>query len=79
MGKLNKDLLLYETKSIDLLDKVFSVLLKLHITAPTLIPPWTKILVDNVFTNILDEDIICGNLTCSPSTLPNSWFMPIKL
>ena len=72
MGKFSVGLLLYETKSIDLLGKMISALLRLHITTPTLIPPQTEILVDNVFTNILDEDIICGNLTCSPSTLPNS-------
>ena len=67
MGDFNVDLLHYENhnQSRDILDKKFSASLKPHITTPTRITPWSKTLIDNTFANFLDEDILCGNLTCS--------------
>ena len=40
---------------------------KPHIITPTRITPQSKTLIDNIFTNFLDEDIVWGNLTCSTS------------
>ena len=59
MGHFNIDLLHYEThnQSRDYLDKMFYALLKPNITTPTQIPPRSKTLIDNIFTNLLDEDI----------------------
>ena len=69
MGDFNVDLLHYETQSqsINFLHKMFSASLKPHITTPTRITPRSKTLIDNTFANFLDEDIVCGNLTCSTS------------
>ena len=69
MGDFNMDLLHYEThnQSRDFLDKMFSASLKPHITTPTRITPQSKTLIDNIFTNFLDEDIACGNVTCCTS------------
>ena len=69
MGDFNMDLLHYEThnQSRDFLDKMLSASLKPHITTPTQITPQSKTLIENNFTYFLDEDIVCGNLTCSTS------------
>ena len=66
MGDFNVDLLHYEThnQSRDFLDKMLSASLKPHITTPTRVTPRSKTLIDNIFTNLLDKDIVCGNLTC---------------
>ena len=69
MGDFNVDLLHYETQSqsINFLHKMFSASLKPHITTPTRITPRSKTLIHNIFTDFLDEDIVCGNFTCSTS------------
>ena len=69
MGDFNVDLLHYETyiQSRDFLYKMFAASLKPLITTPTQITPQSKILIDNICTNFLDEDIECGNLTCFTS------------
>ena len=69
MGDFNVDLLHYETQSqsINFLHKMFSASLKQHITTPTRITPRSKTLIHNIFTDFLDEDIVCGNFTCSTS------------
>ena len=68
-GDFNLDLLHYETHNQcrDFLDKMFSASLKPHITTSTQTTSQSKTLIDNIFTNVLDEDIVCGNLTCSTS------------
>ena len=65
MGDFNVVLLHYEThnQSRDFLDEMFSASLKPNITTPTQITPQSKTLTDNIFTNVLDEDIACGNFT----------------
>ena len=77
MGDFNMDLLHYEThnQSRDFLDKTIikttlKPSLKPHITTPTRITPQSKTLTDNIFTNFLDEDIVCGNVTCCTSDHP---------
>ena len=69
MGDFNVVLLHYEThnQSRDFLDEMFSASLKPNITTPTQITPQSKTLTDNIFTNVLDEDIVCGNFTWSTS------------
>ena len=54
-------------QSRDFLDKMLSASLKPHITTPTRINPRSKTLIDDIFTNFLDEYIVCGNLMCYTS------------
>ena len=60
MGEFSVDLLQYEThnQSRDFLDKMFSASLKPHITTPTRITRRSKTIIDNIFTNFSDEDIV---------------------
>ena len=69
MGDFHVDLLHYEThnQSREFLDKMFSASLKSHISTPTRITPRSKTLINNIFTSFLDEDFVCGKLTCSTS------------
>ena len=68
MGDFNV-VLHYEThnQSRDFLDKMFSASSKPHISTPTRITPRSKTLINNIFTSFLDEDFVCGKLTCSTS------------
>ena len=70
MGDLNVDLLHYEAhyQSRGFWDKMLSASLKPHINTTTRITPQSINLIDNIFTDFfLDDDIVCGNLTCSTS------------
>ena len=68
MDDFNLGLLHYEmhNQSRDFLDNMFSASLKPHIIKPTRITPQNKTLIDNIFKNFLDEDIVCGNLYALP-------------
>ena len=46
---------------------MLSASLKPHINTPTRITPQSINLIDNIFTDFLDDDIVCGNLTFSTS------------
>ena len=81
MREFSVDLLHYEThnQSRDFLDKMFSASLKPHITRPTRITHRSKTIVDNIFTNFSDEDVVFWNLTYSTSDhLAQFWIYPNK-
>lgn len=69
MDDFNVDLLHDEAHSQrgEFLDKIFLASLSPHITIPTRVTPRNKTLIDIMFTNGLDDNSICGNLTCSIS------------
>ena len=69
LGDFNIDLLHYEShiQTREFLDKIYFGLLSPHITIPTRITPRSRTLIDNIFTNTVDEPSISGNLMCSIS------------
>ena len=69
LGDFNINLLQYETHSHvrEFVDKMYSVSLIPKILAPTRLTCHTKTLIDNIFTNVQDENYLFGNLTCSIS------------
>ena len=69
MGDSNIDLLHYEShiQTREFLDKIYFGLLSPHITIPARITSRSRTLIDNIFTNTVDEPSISGNLMCSIS------------
>ena len=69
LGDFNIDLLHYEShiQTREFLDKIYFGSLSPHITIPTRITPRSRTLIDNIFTNTMDEPSISGNLMCSIS------------
>ena len=71
MGDFNVDLdlLHYEShiQTREFLDKIYFGLLTPHITIPTRITPRSRTLINNIFTNTVDEPSVSGNLMCSIS------------
>ena len=65
----NNDLLYYEShiQTREFLDEIYFGSLSPHITIPTRITPCSRTLIDNIFTNTVDEPSISGNLMCSIS------------
>ena len=68
LGDFNIDLLHYELhiQTREYLDKIYFGLLT-RITIPTRIIPRSRKLIDNIFTNTVDQPGISGNLMCSIS------------
>ena len=48
----------------EFLDKIYFGSLTPHITIPTRITPRSRTLINNIFTNTVDEPSISGNLMC---------------
>ena len=69
LGDFNIDLLHYEShiQTREFLDKIYLGSLSPHITIPSRITPRSRTLIDNIFTNTVDEPSISGNLMCSIS------------
>ena len=69
LGDFNIDLLHYEShiQTKQFLDKIYFGSLTPHITIPTKITPRSRTLIDNIFTNTVDEPSISANLMCSIS------------
>ena len=69
LSDFNIDMLHYEShiQTREFLDKIYFGLLSPHITLPTRITPCSRTLIDNIFTNTVDEPSISGNLMCSIS------------
>ena len=69
LGDFNFDLLHYEShiQTREFLDKICFGSLSPHITIPTRITPCSRTLIDNIFTNTVDEPSISGNLMCTVS------------
>ena len=68
----NIDLLHYEShiQNREFLDKIYFGSLAPHITIPTRITLGSITMIDNIFTNTVDEPSISGNLLCSTSDHP---------
>ena len=69
LGHINIDLLHYEShnQTREFLDKIYFGSLSPHITIPNRITPRSRTLIDNIFTNTVDEPSISRNLMCSIS------------
>ena len=69
MGNFNIDILKYDTNSNSaiFLDNMYENLLLLYVTLPTRVTPRSQTLTDNIFSNIIEEDIISGNITTTIS------------
>ena len=69
LGDFNVDLMKYNNHHAakEFLDFLFSHLFLPHITQPTRIRDSSQILIDNIFSNILIENTISGNLTATIS------------
>ena len=64
MGDFNIDILKYDSDcgSATFLDNMYETLLLHYVTSPTRVTPRSQTLIDNIFSNIV-EDIILGNNT----------------
>ena len=60
----NTDILKYDSNcdSATFLDNMYENLLLPYITSPTRVTPRSQTLTDNIFSNIIAEDIISGNI-----------------
>ena len=69
MGDFNINLLNYETnkQTSGFLNNMYENGFSPYINIPTRITPRSKTLIDNIFTNKLDEQIISGNITSTMS------------
>ena len=69
MGDFNVDLLKYEQHKAtnEFLDSLSSNMFLPHIVQQTRIPSHSKTLIDNIFSNIISQDIVSGNLTATIS------------
>ena len=65
MGDFNIDILKYDTNgdSAMFLDNMYKNLLLPYIISPTRVTPRSQTLIDNIFSNIIEKDIISGNIT----------------
>ena len=64
MGDLNIDLLKYDShsESTDFVDLMHTSFLLPYIVAPTRVTPRFSTLIDNIFSNNIDDGSISGNL-----------------
>ena len=69
MGDFNIDILKYDTNSdsATFLDNMYENFLLPYIISPTRVTPRSQTLIDNIFSNIIEEDIISGNITTTIS------------
>ena len=69
MGNFNIDILKYDRNcdSATFLDNMHENLLPPYITLPTRATPRSQTLIDNIFSNIIEEDIISDNITTTIS------------
>ena len=64
MGDFNIDLLKYDTEkdSADFLDSVYASFLLPYIRTPSRVTPRSKTLIDNIFSNNIEDGSISGNI-----------------
>ena len=64
MGNFNIDLLKYETRSnsSDFLDAMYVNFLLPYISVPLRVTPHSKTLIDNIFSNVIEDGAILGTL-----------------
>ena len=68
MGDFNIDILKYDTDndSTSFLDMMYENFLLPYISSPTRVTPRSQTLIDNIFSNIIEDEIISGNITIKP-------------
>ena len=79
LGDFNIDLLKYDshTSTNEFLDSLSSNMVLLYILHPTRVTGCSKTLIDNIFSNHISKEAICGNLTSTISDhLPQFLIMP---
>ena len=64
MGDFNINLLRYneDHSCTDFLDQFYSCSLILGITSPTRLTPWSKALIDNIFSTDTAKEVVAGNI-----------------
>ena len=69
MGNFNIDILKYDTNnnSTAFLDMMHENFLLPYISSPTRVTPRSQTLIDNIFSNITEDEIISGNITTTIS------------
>ena len=69
MGDFNIDLLKYDTHgdSSDFLDAMYASFLLPYINTPSKVTPHSKTLIDNIFSNTIEDSSISGNLVTTIS------------
>ena len=69
MGDFNIDILKYDTNkdSEEFLDKMYTNFLLPYITSPSRVTPRSQTLIDNFFSNIIEDGLNSGNLTATIS------------
>ena len=65
MGDFDIDLLKYDTNtdSVTFLESMYTNFLSTYISTPTRVTTHSKTLIDNIFTNNIDDGLISGNIT----------------
>ena len=76
MDDFNIDILKHDSNSdsATFLDNMYENLLLPYITSPTRVIPRSQTLTDNIFSHILEEDIISGNIT---TTISDHYIQPV--
>ena len=80
LGDFNIDLLKYrkDHKAADFLDQMYSTSLVPHITCPTRITSHSRTLTNNIFSTVISENAMSGNIVTSISDhLAQFLFLPI--
>ena len=69
MGDFNIDLLKYDTEkdSADFLDSMYASFLLPYINAPSWVTPRSKMLIDNIFSNNIEDGSKSGNVVTTIS------------
>ena len=69
MGNFNIDILKYDTNndSAAFLDMMYENFFLPYISSPTRVTPRSQTLIDNIFSNIIEDEIISGNITTTIS------------
>ena len=69
MGDFNIAILKYDSNYdfLTFLDNMYENLLFPYIISPTRVTPRSRTIIDNIFSNIIEEDIISGNITTTIS------------
>ena len=69
MGDFNIDLLKYDTEkdSADFLDSMYASFLLPYISTPSRVTPRSKTLIDNIFSNNIEDGSISGNIVTTIS------------
>ena len=67
IGDFNIDILKYDTNndSAAFLDMMYENFLLPYISSPTRVTPRSQTLIDNIFSNVIEDEIISGHITAT--------------